>query len=76
MIQLSPLKKQLSKGKVIGMTAGRYLVQVGQGTVMAYSKSKYIVGDSVVLALMDKTFQIISDHRMVSRQIKEVYIDG
>ena len=69
--------KQLYRGKVIGKSANRLIIQLGTGTVVAYGNlNLYEVGDSVTLANVEGTYQVISKHKGVPNKVKEVYING
>ncbi len=78
--------KQIKKGKVIGKTSGRYIIQINpalqteanpsRGSILAYSDQVYGVGDAVLIALVNNSFQVISKHRAMPKNMTEVYIDG
>lgn len=64
---------QLRRGRVIGIAAGKYVVQVGKGTVNARG-SGFSVGDSVVVSKVSGVFQIISKFKPIAKGSKEIFI--
>lgn len=66
-------QEQLRRGKIIALIAGRYVVQVGKGTVNA-SGQGFTVGDTVVVSKISGRFQIISKFDSISLKYKEVFI--
>jgi hypothetical protein len=67
--------QQIRRGKIIGVTAGRYLISMGKSSVFAYGKG-YNVGDSVLVAYVNNKYSIVSPQGALSDTVKEVFING
>ena len=67
--------QSIRRGKIIGVSTGRFIVAIGNSTVHA-TGSGYAVGDSVLVTKVDNTFRIISKQVGTPNTAKEVFIDG
>lgn len=66
---------QLRRGRIIGIVAGKFVVQVGKGTINARG-SGFNIGDSVIISKVSGVFQIISKFKPVAKGTKEIFISA